>query len=793
MINECTAGYTKINGNRLLVKNRDKDYEPEIKLFHEILDGTEILYYVDEEARHAEGMNEHGVGILYTTTSFKRDNVDRKTANIQIIKNALTKKSLLDILKVLTQQEGGVKGIMIVSTPEGTYQVENKADSGRGKKAKKLGSGKSWNVITNLPSMLHGATSEKDGENYISSKIRQAVAQAALYGCDNIESALESLAFKYFSDDSHHNMVRDSDFEQTVMQVGMDLNDRVLYITNVPKKVKKFTKLSSIPSGHEPVCSFVEREYSEPTLAPFKLFTTNIDEASNPIRFNLVNYLLDDGPERDIESLEDRHKSSVQKSSKIKLAQKAADELWEKERILVSLVRKPKRDPVFFTAGHTSSQVESELETLNKMIKKIGDDYAHLLDIIHVERYGEPMHVVEENSKRIPRKKGQKRGSSKHSDLYTDENPKGTIKGLKFATVKDAEASVNKIKRSGKTHAHKVQAAVAMEQRAKAAGKKSAAGVYRSYINSVKKESLKIRKRLVTEISKLPKEYFSEIDSAVRNSNFWTRPNSQEDIDYYTTDSGGVMGTPAAKTLSEALQGAMKKLGLDIDVLVRSHDTDDTMGMSLHPDHPAWPNRWLIDAKWYVSDQRAGRNTIDIMIMTSEEEDDIASALDSSALVRHITQTVRHEIVHYTQMKKQSLKKGLYNDIEAFRDMLKDPKQVPDDNNPKYWDVYEPTGEIDVETKEEVVRKEGFNQELYTKDYLGSHIEIDAHAHDAAEELLAVYGYDGSKNLLSKPVNLKDPKLPNAIQHYFEYLPAESKTIKLLKKKIIQYLDYFTE
>jgi hypothetical protein len=89
--------------------------------------------------------------------------------------------------------------------------------------------------------------------------------------------------------------------------------------------------------------------------------------------------------------------------------------------------------------------------------------------------------------KRIPRKKGQKRKSKKHSDLYTDEDPKGTIHGLKFATVKDAVTSVGKIKSSGRTHAHKVQAAVAMEQRAKAAGKKSAAAVYRSYINSVKK------------------------------------------------------------------------------------------------------------------------------------------------------------------------------------------------------------------------------------------------------------------------------------------------------------------
>ena len=59
---------------------------------------------------------------------------------------------------------------------------------------------------------------------------------------------------------------------------------------------------------------------------------------------------------------------------------------------------------------------------------------------------------------RIPRKKGQHRGSKSHSDLYTDENPKGTIKGLKFAQSQDAKASVSKIRGSGKSHAHKIQA-----------------------------------------------------------------------------------------------------------------------------------------------------------------------------------------------------------------------------------------------------------------------------------------------------------------------------------------------
>lgn len=92
-----------------------------------------------------------------------------------------------------------------------------------------------------------------------------------------------------------------------------------------------------------------------------------------------------------------------------------------------------------------------------------------------------------ETNERVARKKGQHTQSSSHSDLYTDENPVGTIKGLKFSTVKDAETSVGKIEKSGKSHAHKIQAAIAMEQRARVMGKVTAAGVYRTYINSIKK------------------------------------------------------------------------------------------------------------------------------------------------------------------------------------------------------------------------------------------------------------------------------------------------------------------
>ena len=99
----------------------------------------------------------------------------------------------------------------------------------------------------------------------------------------------------------------------------------------------------------------------------------------------------------------------------------------------------------------------------------------------------------DETNPRIPRKKGQPVGSKKHSDLYTDENPEGTIHGLGFKDVETAKASVAKIERSDRTHAHKIQAAVAMEQRAKEMGKKAEAAIYRTYIEKMKRKTKRMR------------------------------------------------------------------------------------------------------------------------------------------------------------------------------------------------------------------------------------------------------------------------------------------------------------
>ena len=121
---------------------------------------------------------------------------------------------------------------------------------------------------------------------------------------------------------------------------------------------------------------------------------------------------------------------------------------------------------------------------------------------------------------RIPRKKGQPAGSKKHSDLYTDENPKGTIHGLGFKDPAKARQSVSKIKNSSRSHAHKTQAAIAMEQRAREMGKPKEAGVYRNFIEQQKKKTKQMKKSVLVKapVSPEAKRHKLEYDKKYESS-----------------------------------------------------------------------------------------------------------------------------------------------------------------------------------------------------------------------------------------------------------------------------------
>ena len=76
----------------------------------------------------------------------------------------------------------------------------------------------------------------------------------------------------------------------------------------------------------------------------------------------------------------------------------------------------------------------------------------------------------------------------KNSDrrLYTDENPKDTVR-IKFATPADARATAAKVKKVSKPFARKIQILTVMEQRAKVRGKTEVVNIAKKAKESIRK------------------------------------------------------------------------------------------------------------------------------------------------------------------------------------------------------------------------------------------------------------------------------------------------------------------
>ena len=77
-----------------------------------------------------------------------------------------------------------------------------------------------------------------------------------------------------------------------------------------------------------------------------------------------------------------------------------------------------------------------------------------------------------------PKKGTGKKPKGSGRRLYTDENPRDTVK-IKFATPSDATATVSKVKKISKPFARKIQILTVGEQRAKVMGKSKVAAIFK--------------------------------------------------------------------------------------------------------------------------------------------------------------------------------------------------------------------------------------------------------------------------------------------------------------------------
>ena len=253
----CIIATGEWNNSRVLFKNRDRNYIPPLKVYHELVNGVEILYYKDELTGWLEGINEFGIGIVNASLSVAKD---EKEGHIQILSKdplkvleALQCNNIDDAVNVICSKK--LTGHTFISDNNSTVSVEQ--DKEHGCIVKKLRNN-NIHVRTN-----HGIYFEnagyQDGISRESSLMRRNRAIKKLKEVDELENIAPTIYSYRVGNDKFDplNMVRDSDNKidmKTTSQVVYDLSNKKMYLYLIPRKVR-FLGYQKDPKIKKPKCS----------------------------------------------------------------------------------------------------------------------------------------------------------------------------------------------------------------------------------------------------------------------------------------------------------------------------------------------------------------------------------------------------------------------------------------------------------------------------------------------------------------------------------------------------------
>ena len=124
----CVIFYININGQIILVKNRDRPYKPEIEIIHEIINGIEVVYMKDSKHGWIEGMNEIGNGMVNSTLIDEIQDYSGYNMKKNKMYNALIQKNKKTFFNEFLKKSDNkyiLEGHTLFSVENTVYHLEN--------------------------------------------------------------------------------------------------------------------------------------------------------------------------------------------------------------------------------------------------------------------------------------------------------------------------------------------------------------------------------------------------------------------------------------------------------------------------------------------------------------------------------------------------------------------------------------------------------------------------------------------------------------------------------------------
>jgi len=260
------------------------------------------------------------------------------------------------------------------------------------------------------------------------------------------------------------------------------------------------------------------------------------------------------------------------------------------------------------------------------------------------------------------------------------------------------------------------------------------------------------------EATKLPDALYKDLDAAIARSRFWEEDNLDGDADMNSVAGEWHSQSPAAEVLGWTIENHLAAEGIPISIVVMSADAaaNKKLDLPVYPGHKLYPNRLVVGGAQGVSEstKHPGRFVM-YLNMVPVDEDFNPDDVNPSSIAQIVANIVRHELIHSQHFEKRRRKQGTSR-LKAKERFEAEGEIVDSDNRPKY---------------------------------LGSKIEIDAHAHEFAEELLQRFGKVKALEILRGKLVVSDSKLPDTFVEYMKEVPGRASTIRLKKKMYSHIMD----
>ena len=282
----CVSAVSTIGESVALLKVRDRNYVPRIRIVREMQAGVEIAYLLDTWTGWSEGVNEYGIGVVSSALMVLDDENEKKkptgnSRNGKRIRRILGAKDLPAAIELAVSNT--VSGCTFISDGTKTVLVEYEPDVGGNPILKHLKDGVV--VRTNHGVFLEGAGYTK-GKDLKSSEVRKQVAEKTLKNIKNVSDIALAMVKSRKKDRSDpNNAIRATDNMTTSTQIVMVPKDRKMMIYLVPNEVDFLGVDNKLPKGRKPktlveVFDFENWDSDNPKLVmiegdleTFKLFT----------------------------------------------------------------------------------------------------------------------------------------------------------------------------------------------------------------------------------------------------------------------------------------------------------------------------------------------------------------------------------------------------------------------------------------------------------------------------------------------------------------------------------------